>query len=84
MPLAGGLGPRVASTSATAVALEQDKETLLDNYAGMLPGALDALDAPERHRVYKMLRVEAATGADGALEVSWDAMSVCERETLSA
>ena len=83
MPLAGGLGPRVASTSATAVALEQDKETLRDNYAGMLPGALDALDAPERHRVYKMLRVEASIDADGSLEVSGDVMSVCEIETSS-
>ena len=83
MPLAGGLGPRVASTSATAVALQQDKETLLDNYAGMLPDALDALDTPKRHRVYKMLRVEAAIDGDGSLEVSGDVMSVCEMETLS-
>ena len=83
MPLAGGLGPKVASTSATAIALEQDKETLLDNYAGMLPNALDVLDTPERHRVYKMLRVVAAIGADGSLEVSGDVMSVCEIETLS-
>ena len=83
MPLARGLGPRVASTSATAVALEQDKETLLDNYAGMLPGVLDALDAPERHRVYKMLRVEAVVAANGSLEVSGDVMSFCEMETSS-
>jgi DNA invertase Pin-like site-specific DNA recombinase len=42
-----------------------------------------ALDAPERHRVYKMLRVEAAIGADGSLEVGGDVMSVCEIEALS-
>jgi site-specific DNA recombinase len=63
--------------------LEQDKETLFDNYAGMLPDALDALDTPKRHRVYKMLRVEAAIDGDGSLEVSGDVMSVCEMETLS-
>jgi hypothetical protein len=63
--------------------LEQDKETLLDNYAGMLPDALDALDTPKRHRVYKMLRVAAAIDGDGSLEVSGDVMSVCEMETLS-
>jgi site-specific DNA recombinase len=63
--------------------LERDKETLLDDYAGMLPEALDALDAPERHRVYKMLRVDALIAADGSLEVSGDVMSVCEMETSS-
>ena len=63
--------------------LEQEKETLLEDYARLLPKALDGLDAPERHRVYKMLRVEAAIATDGTLEVSGDVMSVCEMETLS-
>jgi site-specific DNA recombinase len=63
--------------------LEQDRETLFDNYVGLVPEALDGLDAPERHRAYKMLRVAAAIGADGSLEVSGDVMSVCEMETLS-
>ncbi len=63
--------------------LERDKESLLDDYAGMLPEAIDGLDAPERHRVYKMLRVEAAVSTDGSLEVSGDVMSVCEMETSS-
>ncbi len=62
---------------------EQDRETLLEGYAGLVPEALDGLDATERHRAYKMLRVEAAIDADGALEVSGDVMSVCEMETLS-
>jgi chromosome segregation ATPase len=63
--------------------LEQDKETLLEDYESLLPDALDGLDAPERHRVYKMLRVEAAIATDGTFEVSGDVMSVCEMETLS-
>ncbi len=63
--------------------LERDKETLLDDYAGMLPEALDALDAPERHQVYKMLRIEALIASDGSLVVSGYVMSVCEMETLS-
>jgi hypothetical protein len=63
--------------------LERAKETLLNDYAGMLPEALDALDAPERHQVYKMLRVEALIATDGSRVVSGDVMSVCEMETLS-
>jgi site-specific DNA recombinase len=64
--------------------LEQDKQALLEHYAGLLPEDLDGLGAAERHRVYKMLRVEAAIGPDGALEVSGDVLTVCEMEILSA
>jgi hypothetical protein len=63
--------------------LEEDKDALLGHYASLLPEALDDLDAPERHRVYKMLRVVAAIGADGSMEDSGDVMCVCEPETLS-
>jgi hypothetical protein len=63
--------------------LEQDREALLEDYATLVPEELEGQDAPGRHRVYKMLRVEAAIGADGSLEVSGDLMSVCEMETLS-
>jgi hypothetical protein len=63
--------------------LEEDKETLLADYANLMPEALDGLEADERHRVYKMLRVEAAIAPDGSLEVSGDVISVCEMEPLS-
>jgi hypothetical protein len=63
--------------------LEKDTVAPLEDYASLLPEVPDALDAPECHRVYKMLRVEAAIGADGSLGVSGDVMSVCEMETLS-
>ena len=63
--------------------LEEDKETLLADYANLMPEALDDLEADERHRVYKMLRVEAAIAPDGSLEVSGDVISVCEMEPLS-
>ncbi len=59
------------------------REALLDHYASLLPGALDALDATERHKVYKMLRVEAAICANGSLEVSGDVLNVCKIETSS-
>ncbi len=44
---------------------------------------MDALDSAERHRVYKMPRVEAAVSMDGSLEVSGDVMGDCEVETSS-
>jgi hypothetical protein len=63
--------------------LEQDKHALLEPYTGILLVTLDALDSAERHRVYKMLKMETAIDSDGSLEVSRDAMSVCEMETSS-
>jgi hypothetical protein len=63
--------------------LEQDKDALLEYYAGLVPEALDGLDAAECHRVYGMLRVEAAISPDGSLEVSGDVINVCEMELSS-
>ncbi|HZF57849.1 MAG TPA: hypothetical protein VEZ19_05180, partial [Rubrobacter sp.] len=63
--------------------LERDKQTLLADYAELMPDALDGLDAAERHRVYGLLKVEALLAADGSLEVSGDVISVCEMEISS-
>jgi len=63
--------------------LEQDKEALLEDYASLVPEALDELNAAERSRVYAMLRVEARVAPEGSLEVSGDVISVCEMEPLS-
>ena len=63
--------------------LERDKKTLLANYAGLIPEALDGLGAAERHREYRILRVEAAISPDGSLEITGDVISVCGMEPLS-
>ena len=63
--------------------LERDKEALLEDYAGLVPEALDELNAAERSRVYGMLGVEARLAPEGSLEVSGDVISVCEMEPLS-
>jgi hypothetical protein len=63
--------------------LERDKEALLEDYAGMVPEALDELNAAERSRVYGMLRVEARVAPDGSLEVSGNVISVREMELSS-
>ncbi len=50
--------------------IEQDKNTLLEHYAGMVPEALDDLTPEERHHVYKMLQLRILVDPDGTLQVS--------------
>jgi hypothetical protein len=49
--------------------LERDKETLLEEYAGMVPEELDELTGEERHQVYRMLRLQVIVFPNGDLEV---------------
>ena len=66
-------------------ALERDRETLLQNYAEMVPEALGALEPEERHRVYNMLRLRTVAFPDGALEVSGalrEELLVCKNQTI--
>jgi hypothetical protein len=49
--------------------LERDKDTLLKEYAGMIPEALDELIGEERHQVYRMLRLKVYVYPDGSLDV---------------
>jgi site-specific DNA recombinase len=68
-------------------ALERDREALLQNYAEMIPEALDALEPEERHRVYNMLRLRTVAFPDGALEVSGalgEELIVCKNETIGS
>jgi site-specific DNA recombinase len=49
--------------------LERDKATLLEQYAGMVPEALDELTGEDRHQVYRMLRLQAYVSPEGDLDV---------------
>jgi site-specific DNA recombinase len=49
--------------------LELDKEALLEHYARIAPEALDSLTLEERHRLYKMLRLDVSVRPDSSLEV---------------
>ena len=51
---------------------ERDKDTLLSSYAGSVPEDIDALDPEERHRVYRMIRMEAYLAPDGSFELGGD------------
>jgi hypothetical protein len=55
--------------------LERDRDSLLENYADLLPESIDDLASEERHRVYRMMGVEAHLAPDGSLEVSGDVMN---------
>jgi len=49
--------------------LERDKETLLEDYASMVPERLDELTGEERHQVYRMLRLQVHVSPEGDLDV---------------
>ena len=49
--------------------LERDRETLLKEYAGLVPEELDELTGEERHQVYRMLRIQVFAFPNGDLEV---------------
>jgi site-specific DNA recombinase len=66
--------------------LEQDKDTLLDHYAGLLPEALDDLASEERHHVYKLLKLRVNMHPDRMLEVSGvlgEDLDLCESKSSS-
>ena len=49
--------------------LERDRDALIEFYAGAVPEALDRLDAEERNRIHRMLRLEITPQEDGLLDV---------------
>jgi site-specific DNA recombinase len=63
--------------------LEQNRNVLLQEYAGAVPEVLDALAPEERHRVYRIMRLRVVLAPSGDLEISGDVMptSVCRTET---
>jgi site-specific DNA recombinase len=49
--------------------LERDKEMLLEDYASMVPVALDELTGEKRHQVYRMSRLQVHVSPEGDLDV---------------
>ncbi len=50
--------------------LEHDRDALMESYAGAVGEALEDLSPEERHRVYKLLRLDVRFRADWPLEIS--------------
>jgi hypothetical protein len=76
---------RLRNLEAEIACLEKDKEALVRSYADIAPEALDALTPEERHRVYKMLRLEVVVNPDGTLQAAGVlASNVSKNEITSA
>jgi hypothetical protein len=63
------------------LALERDRDALLDSLEAEAPKALDSLAPAQRHHWYKLLRLQAAVREDGTVKVSWAGgavSTVCE------
>jgi hypothetical protein len=69
------------------LALERERDALLDSLEAEAPEALDSLEPDQRHHWYRLLRLEAVVDEDGNVEVSWAGApggeSVCQNATLS-
>jgi hypothetical protein len=52
------------------VELQSDADTIMDYYVGMVPETLENLTPQERHRVYRMLRLEVLSFPDGSLRIA--------------
>ena len=61
--------------------LEHDRAVLMREYAGAVPEALSDLPPEERHRVYRMMRLEVALAPNGDMEMSGDVAPVSNNGT---
>jgi hypothetical protein len=63
---------KLRTTQEEIESLEADADTLLTSYERVTPEKLDALEAEERHRVYRLMRLEVLAHLDGSLEAQGD------------
>ncbi len=66
--------------------LEQDG-IIMEQYAGLIPAELESLAPEERHRVYRLLRLQVAPGLDCGVELTGvigAADGICQSQTTSA
>ncbi len=50
--------------------LKRDRDTLLDDYAALVPEALQELGPEERRQIYAMLRLRIAVDIDGNMQIT--------------
>jgi hypothetical protein len=63
---------KLRSSQEEIEALEADTGALLASYEQVTPERLDALDAEEHHRVYRLISLEVLAHLDGSLEAQGD------------
>jgi hypothetical protein len=64
--------------------LEHDRNALIESYAGMVSKTLEDLTPEERHRIYKLLRLDVRFRPDWPLENTGIFAGVGEEETGSS
>ena len=62
--------------------LEHDRDFLMESYAGTIRVSLDDLAPEERHRVYKLLRLNARARPDWPLEITGIFAEVAEEAEM--
>jgi site-specific DNA recombinase len=63
---------KLRSSQEEIESLQADADTLLASYEQVTPDRLDVLDAEERHRAYRLMRLEVLVHLDGSLEARGD------------
>ncbi len=63
--------------------MEHDRDALMESYAGAVGEALEDLSPEERHRVYKLLRLDVRFRPDWPLEISGVFAEVAEEGEIS-
>jgi site-specific DNA recombinase len=63
---------KLRSSQEEIESLEADADALLASYEQVTPERLDALDAEEHHRVYRLISLEVLAHLDGSLEANGD------------
>jgi prefoldin subunit 5 len=63
---------KLRTTQEEIEALQADADALLASYQQVTPERLEALEAEERHRIYRLMRLEVLVHLDGSLEAQGD------------
>ena len=63
--------------------LEHNRDTLLESYSGMVKEGLEDLTAEERHRIYKLLRLNVHARPNWPLEITGVFAEVAEEAEMS-
>jgi hypothetical protein len=61
---------RLRSQQERVAELGEDRDALLESFAGMVPEALEVLSGTDRNKLYKMLRLQVRPTAEHGFEVS--------------
>jgi hypothetical protein len=63
---------KLRSSQEEIAALQADANALLASYEQVTPERVDALEAEEHHRIYRLMRLEVLAHLDGSLEAQGD------------